>query len=376
MHTPRPPLKWVNLIFFIVSPLAAAAGLYWRFTDGGVPWPTWVLTVVMVYVTGLGVTAGYHRLFSHKSYEASWLVRLLLLVFGSAAFQASARWWCSEHRYHHRYVDSDNDPYGINKGFWYAHIGWMVARREQGLGFSNIKDLEKDPLIMWQHRWFLPLAIVVCFGLPAAVAALWGDPWGGFFVAGVARLVVVQHFTWCINSVAHTFGRQTYSDSHSSRDSGLMAFFTYGEGYHNFHHEFPSDYRNGYRFYQWDPTKWLIGFFALLGLSRNLRRIGKEKILQARLAMDRKRALQRLGAVPSMAARASEMLDNGMTQIQAAYLRWIALKNEYVQLKRQRVAELATRAHELRREMRQAHRDFRIALAQWRVLIRGPVAVQ
>ncbi len=370
-HT-TPPIKWINLTFFIVSPIVAILGVIWRLQTTGVPWQTWALAVVMAYATGFGITAGYHRLFSHKSYEAAWPVRLALLLFGGAAFQASALWWSSEHRYHHRFVDSDDDPYGINKGFWYAHIGWLVARREQELGLTNVKDLQKDPLVAWQHRYFYPLALVMSFGFPAVFALLWNDPWGGFMVAGVARLVLVQHFTWCINSVAHTFGRQTYSDRHSSRDSGLMAFFTYGEGYHNFHHEFPSDYRNGIRWYQWDPTKWLIHALAWCGLSRNLRRINREKILAARLQMDRKRAAAQLAGHPTALQAATERLDTAMTQIQATYQRFLALKAEYALARKQRLASLSDRIQELRQEMRIARRDFRIALAQWRTLIRGP----
>lgn len=372
MPTNRLRLQWINLTFFVASPLVAISGIIWRLQTSGISGATWVLALAVAYATGLGVTAGYHRLFSHKSYEAPWIVRLLLLLFGGAAFQASARWWSSEHRYHHRYVDSDDDPYGINKGFWYAHIGWLVARRDQALGFSNIRDLEQDPLIMWQDRYYYPLALAMSFGLPAAVAALWGDPWGGLLVAGIARMVIVQHLTWCINSVAHTFGRQTYSDRHSAKDSGLMAFFTYGEGYHNFHHEFPSDYRNGVRYYQWDPAKWLIRALAWCGLSQNLRRMSTEKILQARLAMDRKRALRRLAAHPTRAFRTAEMFDKAIAQVASAQQRWMTLKTEYARVKKARLESLTTQLADLRQELRRARREFRLALAHWRALVRGP----
>lgn len=368
-------INWVNLTFFVLTPLIAIAGIIWRYQSTGIHWGTWVLAGVLVYATGLGIAAGYHRLFSHKSYEASWPVRLFLLIFGAATFEASARWWCSEHRYHHCFVDTDKDPYGINKGFWYAHIGWLVARRDRALGFDNVKDLDQDPLIRWQHRYYLPIAILVCFGLPTALAALWGDPWGGFFLAGFARLVFVHHLTWFINSAAHTFGRQPYSDEHSGRDFWLTAFFTYGEGYHNFHHEFPSDYRNGHRLYQWDPAKWLIRFFAWCRLSRNLRRTAKETILRAQLMMDRKRVARRLALNQASVEPHLEIIDRTLGHLQAAHSRFLSLKEEYYRLKKAKVDSMAARLQELQRELKQAREEFRHTLATWKLLVKNPLTV-
>lgn len=372
-------INWINLTFFVLTPLVAVVGTIGRYHLGGVPWPTWALAVALVYVTGFGISAGYHRLFTHKSYEASWPVRLALLVFGAGTFEASARWWCSEHRYHHRFVDTDQDPYGINKGFWYAHIGWLVARRGREQGYDNIKDLEKDPLILWQDRYYIPIALLVCFGLPTIIASLWGDPWGGFFVAGFARLVLVHHLTWCINSVAHTFGRQTYSDTHSARDHWLTAFLTYGEGYHNFHHEFPADYRNGHRFHQWDPTKWLIRLFYSCRLSRNLRRTDKGRILQARLMMDRKRAAAYSTSVVRQAHHSSladsrmELIDRTLGHLQAVHSRFLSLKVEYARLKKDKLQSFACGLDEVRRDYRQAKREFRHAFAAWKHLTRNPL---
>lgn len=283
-------INWVNLVFFILTPVISVVGLIWRYQVDTIPLATWFLAVVMFYMTGLGITAGYHRLFSHKTYQASWPVRLGVLLFGGATFEASALWWASEHRYHHQFVDTDRDPYGINKGFWYAHIGWLVKRKDERTDFANVPDLKKDRLVMWQHRYYLPLALFVSFGLPVGLGFLWGDPWGAFFLAGVARIVFVQHWTWCINSVAHTFGTRPYSDRHTAKDNWLAAFFTYGEGYHNFHHEFPSDYRNGIRYYQYDPTKWLIASWSFLGMASALKVTPPQKIAEARQMMSGKKA--------------------------------------------------------------------------------------
>jgi len=352
-------IKWSNLLFFILSPAVAAAGVYWTLKHGGIPWATWILAAVMLYVSGLAITGGYHRLYSHRSYQASWPARLLFLLFGSAALEGSARWWCQGHRTHHRYVDTDRDPYGINKGFWYAHIGWLLTKEHDLMkGYDNIKDLEKDPLIRIQDRYYLLFALTMGLLLPTGIASLWGDPWGGLFLAGLARIVVNHHATFCINSFCHYLGKQTYSDRHSSRDSWFTALLTYGEGYHNFHHEFQSDYRNGVRAYHWDPGKWLINLLARLGLAKNLHRVRWERILQTKLEMDEKRFSERLAhQSDSVRVRAMSLLTSTKEQLQHAHARLMELKKEY-----RRRAELV-----------EARKEFREAMARWRSLIKGPV---
>ncbi len=369
-------INWTNLTFFILTPLVSILGIVWLYQRGTVPWQTWALAVFMMYATGMGITVGYHRLFSHKAYEASWIVKLVLLLFGAGSFQASARWWSAEHRDHHQFVDSDKDPYGINKGFWYAHIGWLVKRVDEQTDFKNIPDLDRDPLIRLQHNYYLPIAILMCFGFPTLVAMLWGDPWGGFIVAGFARLVFVQHCTWFINSLAHSVGHQTYTDKHTSRDHWLTALFTFGEGYHNFHHEFPTDYRNGIRHHQYDPSKWIIRLLSYVGLAKNLRRTDNVRILQARLMMDRKRAKKRWSMYVDFTEKAQEHLEQTQASIQAAYQRFLVLKAEYAQLKQDKMDSMAERVLELKAEMRKARMDFHNALAQWREMIQSPMPIQ
>jgi stearoyl-CoA desaturase (delta-9 desaturase) len=189
--------------------------------------------------------------------------------------------WASEHRRHHKHVDHDEDPYDISKGFFHAHIGWLLFKLWPQPPFDNVADLKKDPLVMWQHRHIHLLAVLVSFGLPTLLGALW-DGWigalGGFLIGGVAKVVVIQHGTFLINSACHTIGRQPYSTKCSARDSFLMALLTFGEGYHNYHHEFQHDYRNGVKPWQWDPTKWLIWTLSKLRLTGDLRRVPSETI--------------------------------------------------------------------------------------------------
>jgi stearoyl-CoA desaturase (delta-9 desaturase) len=352
-------IKWSNLLFFLLSPLVSILGVGWVMKNGGPHAATWVLAVVMLYASGLAITAGYHRLFSHRSYDASRPLKLIFILFGSAALEGSVRWWCLEHRDHHRYVDTDKDPYGINKGFWYAHIGWLLTKEHDIEGYGNVRDLEKDPLVRFQDRHYFFFALGMGFLFPTALAALWGDPWGGLFLAGFARIVFNHHATFCINSVCHYWGRRTYSDRSSARDNGITALFTYGEGYHNFHHEFQSDYRNGVRPYHWDPGKWLIRFFAWLGWAYNLRRAASERILQAKLEMEEKRLLQRLAHHPdSVRSKLHSVIGAAREQLQQAQARLLELKRE---------------CPHLRRELVRAKREFRFAMARWRTLIRAPL---
>lgn len=348
---------WPHVLFFTLTPLAAVVAVTWVVWNGGPHWGTWVLSAVMLFACGLATSGGYHRLFTHRTYKASWPVRLAYLFFGAASLQGSARWWACQHRYHHAYVDTDRDPYGINKGFWYAHIGWLFTQDQEPLSFENVRDLDQDPLIRWQHRFYPLIAVCTGYLLPIAIASLWGDPWGGFLVAGLGRMVVYHHCTFCVNSVCHYFGRQNYSDENSARDSWFAALLTYGEGYHNFHHAFQSDYRNGVRAYHWDPAKWVIWLLAQVRLVREIKKTRRERILFARLAMDQKRFAARVARSPDGAlVRVEALLNATRAQLQQAYLRFLQLREEY------RRGE----------QVRLAKQEFKFAMARWRSLIRGP----
>lgn len=235
----------------------------------------------------LATTGGYHRLFAHRAYRASWPVRLFYLLFGAASGQASVLRWASDHRLHHARVDTDRDPYSIRKGFWWAHIGWLFFRFDSDP--KLVRDLQADPIVRLQHRFYLPLLIAMGFGVPMLLAWTWGDAVGGLLLAGFARLMVQYQATFCINSLAHTIGTRPYSTEVSARDSVWTAIVTLGEGYHNYHHRFPGDYRNGIRFFHFDPTKWWVWLLSKVGLASGLRRApetairaAREKVLAAR----------------------------------------------------------------------------------------------
>jgi len=284
---------WITSGFLMGTLLVSLTVVPWYIWHFGINWFQVVLFLAFYIATGLSITLGYHRLFSHLSFKAQWPVKLFTLVFGSAAFENSTYDWVSDHRRHHKHVDEDEDPYDITKGFFHAHMGWLMFKLKPEPPQDNVADLAKDPLVMWQHRYTHLIGLVAGFILPTLLGAAYGwahfgtmhgmevQALGGFLLAGVLRIVCVQHSTFCINSVCHSLGNRPYSTRCSARDSGLVALVTFGEGYHNFHHEFQHDYRNGVKFWQFDPTKWSIWTLSKLGLVTDLRRVPASKILLA-----------------------------------------------------------------------------------------------
>ncbi len=284
--TARAPrrLAWVNLVFLTAAHLAAVFAVVYL---AAIHFSWWTVGFAWVWATlcGLAITAGYHRLFAHGTYRANWMLRLFYLLFGAAAVQNSALCWAADHRAHHAHTDGEGDPYDIRRGFWWAHVGWVLfAHPDERLRRQLVRDLESDRLVRFQDALYVPLAILFGAGIPAAIGSAWGDPIGAMLVAGWLRLVVLWHATFAINSVAHTFGRPTYGPRQSARDNWWTALITLGEGYHNFHHRFPIDYRNGVRWYHFDPTKWWVWTMARLGLARDLRRVPRTRIDAARRA--------------------------------------------------------------------------------------------
>ncbi len=350
----------LNVSFLFLSPLAAIIGIAWLYHQGEPHWGSWVLAFIMLYATGLGITAGYHRLLSHKSYEAHPVIKIILTLLAGASFEGSAKNWCSDHRTHHQFVDTEKDPYNIKKGFWHAHMGWILLALPTPRTFENIKDLEKDAFIRLQHRYYFPLAILVGFALPTAIAALWGDAWGGFFIAGMARVVFNHHATFCINSVCHVFGSQPYSTRHSSRDSWIAAVLTYGEGYHNFHHEFPTDYRNGLKVHHFDPGKWLIDACAKFKLAWNLKKARPELILKSRLAVQQEKI---------NTGHLEPLFSKTRIRVEESYQRWMEMKEEYRNLRKRKMEAMHLKIEHVKEELQTARAHFEKTFQEWQLLV-------
>lgn len=368
-------INWPTGLFLALSFLVAVVGTPWYAWRFGLGWFDLGHFLVMAHLTGMSITMGYHRLYTHRAYDASWPVRLLVLLFGAAAFQNSVLRWASEHRYHHKYTDHDGhprDPYSISRGFFHAHVGWLLARETPALERDNVSDLARDPLLAWQDRHIHLLAAVMGFGLPTLVGmahagstggSLAVGALGGFLIGGCLRLVVVQHSTFFVNSLAHTLGRRPYDSTQSARDNALVSVLTFGEGYHNFHHTFQTDYRNGVKPWQWDPSKWTIWVLARLRLATRLRRTPIETVRLAELR-ERRRQLEHALAEKGLELRAqlAQAMDGIEERLEAAHLRvrvlLTASKRRGLEASRQ-----ATR--ELRRELGTARRAFRELVAEW-----------
>ncbi|KAG0644700.1 hypothetical protein HOY80DRAFT_647486 [Tuber brumale] len=253
--------------------------------------PTLCWAVLYYFWTGLGITAGYHRLWAHSSYSARLPLKIFLAAAGGGAVEGSIRWWSRDHRAHHRYTDTDKDPYSVRKGLLYSHLGWMILKQNpKRIGRTDISDLNEDPVVVWQHKNYLAVVIFMGLVFPSFVSGFgWGDWVGGFVYAGILRIFFVQQATFCVNSLAHWLGDQPFDDRNSPRDHVITALVTLGEGYHNFHHEFPSDYRNAIEWHQYDPTKWTIWIWKQLGLAYDLKQFRQNEIEKGRLQQQQKK---------------------------------------------------------------------------------------
>jgi len=374
----KPPVNWVTAILFATTFAVAVTVVPWYGIVHGYSATAWVFFFVFLAANGFSITAGYHRLWAHRTYEAHWSVRLVFMIFGAMALQNSILIWATDHRRHHRFVDdNDADPYSAKRGFWFSHIGWMLRFYESGKqDFSNGRDLQADPLVRFQHRFYVPIVLATNLGFPLAIGWMAGDLWGVFLLAGVLRLVLNHHFTFFINSLAHIWGTQPYNDNNTARDNPVLAFLTYGEGYHNFHHIFDRDYRNAVRWWQWDPTKWMICSLSWVGLTRKLQKVPDVTIERARLAMQFKRAQAALDRkrtkglqLPQVDAL-RERVAREYESFQATLAEWSRLRDEWYANTRQRMAQrweeasFRTQAREIRYRLRMQRRRMRLLIAQ------------
>ncbi|KAK1227712.1 stearoyl-CoA 9-desaturase [Marasmius sp. AFHP31] len=279
-------IQWISFTAIFAFPIIGIVGA--RYVS--LRWETLAWSVIYYFMTGLGITAGYHRLWAHRAYNAPLSTQYVLACLGAGSVQGSIKWWSRGHRAHHRYTDTDLDPYNAHKGFWYAHIGWMLVKPRRKPGVADVSDLSRNPVVKWQHKHYITLLVTMAFLVPTLVAHYgWGDAKGGFIYAGILRLVFVHHSTFCVNSLAHWLGETPFDDKHTPRDHMITAFVTIGEGYHNFHHQFPMDFRNAIKWYQYDPTKWTIWALSQVGLATHLKKFPDNEVSKGQLTMQLKK---------------------------------------------------------------------------------------
>ena len=369
--------NWVNIIFFAVTTLVGLIGTPLYIYKYGVSSSEIALFVFFVIITPMSITTGYHRQFAHRTFKTNAVIRFLLLFFGAASFEQSALEWSSQHRDHHRYVDTDLDPYSIKKGFFYAHIGWLLFWKHH-TNYDNAKDLTTDPLIRNQHRYYLLWAIIAGMVTPLVAGALTGHLLGAFILSICLRLTVVYHLTFFINSICHIFGRSTYDIYATAKDNWFIAYLTFGEGYHNFHHRFSGDYRNGVRWYQWDPSKWLIWMLEKTGLAWDLRRISDFRILSAQLAGENRRVsdwLTRSGTNTEL-QKIGEAVQSQYDKLKENLARWEEAAREYKRILQRQVAEYSKEVRESARwDLGEARQKFDHTHHDWKALLKHYPAV-
>jgi stearoyl-CoA desaturase (delta-9 desaturase) len=351
--------NWTSIIFFsIFHPLGLLAYPLYLYFGGGVQWQEIFTFFLMFFLGTLGVTIGYHRALSHLSFKMSPVLKVWALIAGASSAEGSALAWCSDHRRHHKFQDTEKDPYNIRRGFWWAHMGWLLGSPTT-TDFSNCPDLERDRLVRFQHRYYILWLIVSCFLLPLGLGFILGRPLACFLLAGLTRLFFVNHVTFCINSYAHYFGRRPYSVDLTARDSLICAILANGEGWHNFHHKFPFDYRNGHRFYHYDPTKWLIDLFRLLGLARDLKSTPAQEIYRAKIQTQRTKIVKE----PMQLKTLSESLD-------AALAKWTLLGLEWQKFKSDIEIRKSGQLKVLKKRLRLARREFQLCYSSWKISVR------
>ena len=287
----KPPYKtiivWRNVIAMIVLHLAALYGIYlaiWNARSKTIAW-----SCLMAVVGGLGVLAGSHRLWTHRSYKARWPLRLLLMIAQTIALQNDIYEWCRDHRVHHKYSDTDADPHNSRRGFFFAHMGWLLCRKHPDViakgSTIDMSDVWADPIVRFQRRFYIPLVLLLWGIFPVWIPVhYWNENLEVAIMANALRYVMLLHQAWSVNSAAHLFGYRFYEQSIEPRENRWVVYLSLGEGYHNYHHTFPWDYsasEHGWRD-NFNVTTAFIDLAAWLGLAYD-RRIVSRTVIEKRI---------------------------------------------------------------------------------------------
>ena len=357
----KAPINWVPAFVLLATPLAAFIIVPWYLWTHTVSLAVWAVFGAFMVWNGMSITAGYHRLWSHKAYNAHPIVKWFLLTGGTLAVQGSVFDWCAGHRIHHRHVDDVyKDPYSVKRGFWFAHMGWMLRNYPSGnFDYKNIPDLKADPLLVAQDKYYPLWILLANIGLPAAAGYLVGDVKGTLVLAGLLRLVLSHHFTFFINSLCHIYGTRPYTDTNTARDNPILALFTWGEGYHNYHHYFQYDYRNGVKWWQYDPTKWFIYGLSKIGLASELKRVPDVAITHAQVDMKFKTAHSKFEDFAETLTAAMQHIKDKVSHdnqaINQTIEEWQELKTQAVEMKKN---DFAKKVHEVDEKLKGSFREI------------------
>ena len=245
------------------------------------------IMAVLYALVGFGVTIGFHRLLTHRSFDAPAPVRAGLAILGSMSVQGAVIHWVADHRKHHTFTDEQGDPHsphthgragwhGVVAGWWHAHTGWLFDRAERASARRFARDLREDPVMQWVDRWFpawalLGLAIPFALGFALSGGSLWAG-FTAFVWGGLVRVFLLHHATWSVNSICHMYGRRPFGIEDESRNNWIVALVSLGEGWHHNHHAFPTSARHGLQRFQFDPSYAIIRGMELMGLARDVKR--------------------------------------------------------------------------------------------------------
>jgi stearoyl-CoA desaturase (delta-9 desaturase) len=286
----RAAIGWV-----ILSPIITLLGLFVT------PWHlnTIIFTVVAFLITAQCVMLSYHRMLSHKAFSVSSTTKTVLLMIGASAMEGPALGWVRNHRAHHRFLDTEKDPYDAKKGFWWSHMGWAIHPYDpEQFADIDVSDLTSDPIVMFQNDYYQPIALSIGFIFPTLFCGLlWGDYAGGFWLGAMLRMQLCLQSAFFTNSAAHYHGEHTYFDQSTPVDSPFVQFLTSGEGFHNFHHAFPYDYRGTSNPWAIDPIKWLTYLLSLLGITFDLKQYPDNMIDHARLETTKNRIERQMAQI-------------------------------------------------------------------------------
>lgn len=262
-------IVWRNVILMGTLHLMSIYGFYLIFSTA--MWKTVFTAYVLYTVSGLGITAGSHRLWAHRSYKAKLPLRILLMIFQSMAFQNDIFDWARDHRVHHKFSETSADPHDATRGFFFSHVGWLLVRKHPDVVTKgktiDLSDLLADPVVRFQRKYYLPLMVSLCFILPTVVPwYFWGETlWNAFVICALTRYCFTLNMTWLVNSAAHKWGARPYDNTINPRQNLFTIIGAHGEGFHNYHHTFPSDYRTSELGTKINLTTVFIDFFAWLG---------------------------------------------------------------------------------------------------------------
>ncbi|KAH3863249.1 stearoyl-CoA desaturase 5-like [Dreissena polymorpha] len=271
-------IVWKNVILMSVLHVSAVAAC---FMIPQAKWYTLIWTVFLYQLNALGITAGAHRLWSHRSYKARLPLRIFLAVLNSMSFQNDVIEWARDHRVHHKYSETDADPHNAKRGFFFSHVGWLLVRKHPEVKNKgkqlDISDLLADPVLRIQRKFYLPSVALFCFILPTIVPwYFWGESlMTSYFICAIFRYCIGLNATWLVNSAAHLWGWRPYDVGINPSENYIVTLFALGEGFHNYHHTFPQDYATTEFGWLLNLSTFFIDACACLGLAYDRKAIPK-----------------------------------------------------------------------------------------------------